>query len=130
MLAAAPGAPEPADFVADVFLRFGLKGEALQILRRASRQNPADKRLALRLTELLVALPEVNFGSQIPNLKSQISNLKSEISNLKFPITPVDEARDVLWRVFEQSAKLDDRVEVVRKLNELAVFPGEFDKLV
>lgn len=100
LLAAAPGAPEPANFVSDVYLRFSLKAEALHVLRRASRQNPADKRLALKLTEQLV------------------------IAN------HIDEARESLWRVFEQSAKLDDRTEVTRKLSELAVFPGEFDKLV
>ena len=70
-----------------VYLRFGLKVEALHVLRRAARQNPADKRLALKLTEQLV------------------------IAN------HIDEARDSLWRVFEQSAKLEDRVEVIRKLN-------------
>ncbi|MCX7420659.1 MAG: tetratricopeptide repeat protein [Planctomycetia bacterium] len=100
LLAAAPGAPEPADFVSDVYLRFGLKAEALHVLRRASRQNPADKRLALKLTEQLV------------------------IAN------HIDEARESLWRVFEQSAKLDDRTEVTRKLSELAALPGEFDKLI
>ena len=100
LLAAAPGAPEPADFVSDVYLRFGLKAEALHVLRRASRQSPADKRLALKLTEQLV------------------------IAN------HIDEARESLWRVFEQSAKLDDRNEVTRKLSELAALPGEFDKLV
>lgn len=100
LLAATPGAPDHADFAADVFLRFGLSNEALHVLRRTSRQNPADKRLALRLTEQLLA------GNHIT------------------------EARDVLWRAFEQSSKLEDRIEVVRKLSELAAFPGEFDKLV
>jgi tetratricopeptide (TPR) repeat protein len=126
LLAAGPGNPENAEFVVDVCLRFNQNVEALQILRRASRQNVADKRLALKLVERLMDAPEAKFKSQISNLKSDSSNQKSKIENQKFSL---DEARDVLWRVFEQSSKTDDRIEVIRKLAELSVFPGEFAKL-
>ncbi len=141
LLAAAPGNPESAEFVVDVCLRFGQNAEALQILRRASRQNVADKRLALRLVERLMETPETNFKSQISNLKSPNPDLKSEISNLKSDPSnqksknekqnsALEESREILWRVFEQTAKSDDQIEVVRKLAELSVFPGEFTKLV
>ncbi len=129
LLAAAPSNPEQADFVADVFLRFGLRAEALHVLRRTSRQNPADKRLALQLTEQLLAMPTVS-GTALAAGRSAQPPVASAIPlNSGFTPAPIEEARDVLWRVFEQSAKLDDRTEVVRKLSELAVFPGEFDKL-
>ena len=71
LLAAAPGNPESAEFVVDVCLRFGQNAEALQILRRASRQNVADKRLALRLVERLMEdgpalMPQASGGRQPP----------------------------------------------------------------
>ena len=126
LLAAAPGNPEVAEFVADVSLRFNQNAEALQILRRASRQNAADKRLALKLVERLMETPEANLKSQISNLKSGPPNQKSKIENQK---SAIEESREILWRVFEQTAKTDDRIEVIRKLAELSVFPGEFAKL-
>jgi len=125
LLAAAPGNPESAEFVVDVCLRYGQNAEALQILRRASRQNGADKRLALKLVERLMedGLRSAEFGMRNES-KSQIRTPHSTLR------TQTDEAREILWRVFEQTAKSDDRIEVIRKLAELSVFPGEFTKLV
>ncbi len=130
LLAAAPGNPESAEFVVDVCLRFGQNAEALQILRRASRQNVADKRLALRLVERLMedgprqlsgtALAAGKAGGQRRDLPAASA----------VPLSATDEAREILWRVFEQTAKSDDRIEIIRKLAELSVFPGEFSKLV
>ena len=138
LLAAAPGNPESAEFVVDVCLRFGQNAEALQILRRASRQNVADKRLALRLVERLMEdgpalMPQASGGRQPPgsaNDKTTGGTSKTP-GGLRPPLAnATEEAREILWRVFEQTAKSDDRIEVIRKLAELSVFPGEFAKLV
>ena len=137
LLAAAPGNPENAEFVVDVCLRFGQNAEALQILRRASRQNVADKRLALKLVERLIEdgpmLFKANGGRQPPGEPSGKTNVVGESKTpggLRLPFaSATEEAREILWRVFEQTAKSDDRIEVVRKLAELSVFPGEFAKL-
>lgn len=137
LLAAAPGNPESAEFVVDVCLRFGQNAEALQILRRASRQNVADKRLALKLVERLMedapTLLTANGGRQPlgpTSEKTNVGGAANTLGGLRPPFaSATDEAREVLWRVFEQTAKSDDRIEVVRKLAELSVFPGEFAKL-
>ena len=128
LLAAAPGNPENAEFVVEVCLRFGQDAEALQILRRASRQNVADKRLALKLVERLMEVGEVR-NSEREVRSADGKSATSSNSALRAPNSALDESREVLWRVFEQTAKSDDRIEVIRKLAELSVFPGEFTKL-
>ena len=130
LLAAAPGNPESAEFVVDVCLRFGQNAEALQILRRASRQNVADKRLALRLVERLMEDgPRQLSGTALA--AGQVGGNRLDLPAASaVPLNATNEAREILWRVFEQTAKSDDRIEVVRKLAELSVFPGEFTKLV
>ena len=138
LLAAAPGNPESAEFVVDVCLRFGQNAEALQILRRASRQNVADKRLALRLVERLMEdgpplMSQASGGRQPPGSANDktIGGASKTPGGLRPPLAnATEEAREILWRVFEQTAKSDDRIEVIRKLAELSVFPGEFAKLV
>ncbi len=125
LLAATPGNPENVEFVVDVCLRFGQSTEALQILRRASRQNVADKRLGLKLVERLMELPAEGQGLRGEDRTKNAAALASQSSAL----SPLIEAREILWRVFEQTAKPDDRIEIVRKLAELSVFPGEFAKL-
>jgi tetratricopeptide (TPR) repeat protein len=122
LLAAAPGNPEVAEFVVDAHLRFNQSAEALQILRRASRQNATDKRLALKLVERL--MDEGGRGRGEGGTKTSAV----PPSVLRIP-NSLEEAREVLWRVFEQSAKTDDRIEVIGKLAEFSVFPGEFAKL-
>src|SRR5204863_7028632 len=54
------------------------------------------------------------------------ASLASQPSALSQPLI---QAREILWRMFEKTAKPDDRIEIVRKLAELCVFPGEFAKL-
>ncbi len=135
LLAAAPGNPESAEFVVEVCLRFGQNAEALQILRRASRQNVGDKRLAMKLVERLIedVAMMASGGRQSPEKNSVTSNTKTakNSGDSRPPLaSATDEAREILWRVFEQTAKSDDRIEVIRKLAELSVFPGEFAKLV
>ncbi|MBC7817429.1 MAG: tetratricopeptide repeat protein, partial [Planctomycetaceae bacterium] len=130
LLAAAPGNPESAEFVVEVCLRFGQNAEALQILRRASRQNVADKRLALRLVERLMEDGPSQLSGTALAAGKQGGQRRDIPAASAVPLSATDEAREILWRVFEQTAKSDDRIEVVRKLAELSVFPGEFAKLV
>ena len=130
LLAAAPGNPESAEFVVDVCLRYGQNTEALQILRRASRQNVADKRLALRLVERLMEDGSRQLSGTGLAAGKGGGKRPDQPAASAVPLSETDEAREILWRVFEQTAKSDDRIEIIRKLSELSVFPGEFTKLV
>jgi tetratricopeptide (TPR) repeat protein len=124
LLAAAPSNPENAEYVVEVCLRFQAHAEALQILRRAARQNPAEKRLALKLVDRLMEVQPEGSRQKADGGNVEHSPLATRHSPL-----PLEEAREALWRTFELTTKSDDRMELARKLGELSVFPGEFAKL-
>jgi tetratricopeptide (TPR) repeat protein len=88
LMAAAPGNPELFGFFADLCFRLRQTDEGIQALRLALRANPGD---IATLLKLATALAE---KKQIP------------------------ESIELLWRAFERSQSLEERLTIVEKLAE------------
>ncbi len=88
LMAAAPGNPEQAEFFAQLCFQLGQVDEGLNALRRSARANANDPLALVRLATALIERQRAG------------------------------EAIDLLWRAFDTSPKLEDRLLVVQKLVE------------
>ena len=100
LIAAAPGNPELAEFFAQLCFQLNAVDEGLNALRRSVRANSTDPLALVRLASALVERQRAS------------------------------EAIDLLWRAFEKSQKLDDRLLVVQKLIEASAAASQQPRVI
>ena len=100
LIAAAPGNPELSEFFAQLCFQLNAVDEGLNALRRSIRANSGDPLALVRLASALVERQRAS------------------------------EAIDLLWRAFEKSQKLDDRLLVVQKLIEASTAGSQQPRVI
>ncbi len=100
LIAAAPGNPELSEFFAQLCFQLNAVDEGLNALRRSVRANSTDPMALVRLASALIERQRAT------------------------------EAIDLLWRAFEKSQKLDDRLLVVQKLIEASAVGSQQPRVI
>ena len=100
LVAAAPDNPELADFFAQLCFQLNAVDEGLNALRRSARANSSDPMALVRLASALIERQRAG------------------------------EAIDLLWRAFDKSQKLDDRLPIVQKLIEAHAVANQQSRVI